>query len=239
MFDKQKGRHSMNRKIVLILILSLCSFSVFAGDVAEYVNLGFSENSEYFMFGLYGIEYNTSKPYAGIYTVKVADNVYARNGVLEETYTHNIQPGQDGSGALYNLMAEKQSELQKYNINHLQTGRIVYLLINGAEPKSTLEFRDFKNNGRYKVSLVQQQFGTEKEPSASFYIDLTVTDKTNKITAYKVGLPDFKRKNVLKYRIKQIMFAPNEKSLVFVIEKEIVDGTGPSIRYMVETVNLD
>ena len=34
------------------------------------------------------------------------------------------------------------------------------------------------------------------------------------------------------------MFAPDEKSMVFVVEKEILDGTGPSIRYMVETVTL-
>jgi predicted secreted protein len=42
----------------------------------------------------------------------------------------------------------------------------------------------------------------------------------------------------MKYRIKQVMFAPDEKSLVFVIEKELLDGSGPSIRYMVETVKL-
>ena len=228
----------MNRKCVLVLILIFCSLTAYAGDVADYVNLGFSDDSRYFMFGLYGIEYDSSKPYAEIYTVKVAANTFADNGVFSKTYNTSIQPGQNGSGALYNLLSENHAKLEKFDVNHLDKGRIVYLLINGAEPKDTLEFRDFKNNGRYKVELVQKQYGTEKEPSSSFYIDLTVTDKTNTISTYKVGLPDYKRDNVLKYRIKQVMFAPNEKSLVFVVEKELIDGTGPSIRYMVETVNL-
>ncbi|MDC7226212.1 MAG: DUF2259 domain-containing protein [Spirochaetales bacterium] len=228
----------MNRKTILVLILILCSFSVFAGDVAEYVNLGFSADSEYFMFGLYGIEYKSSKPYAELYTVKVAENRFAADGLFSRTYDTDIQPGQDGSGALYNLMSENHDVITGFNINHLDKGRIVYLLINGAEPKDVLEFRDFKNKGSYKVILEQERFGTDKNPSASFYIDLTVTDNTLTKRTYKVGLPDYKREHVLKYRIKQVMFSPDEDSLVFVVEKEILDGAGPSIRYMVETVNL-
>lgn len=228
----------MNRKLVLTLILILSALTVYAGDVADYVNLGFSDDSKYFMFGLYGIEYENSNPYAELYTVKVSENKFAAGGVFSKVFNTSIQPGQNGSGALFNLLKENHNELEKFNINHLDKGRIVYLLINGAEPKEMLEFRDFKNNGRYKVQLIQKQHGTEKEPSASFYIDLTVTDRTNTISNYKVGLPGYQRENVLKYRIKQVMFAPNEKSLVFVVEKEILDGAGPSIRYMVETVNL-
>ena len=228
----------MNRKTVLVLILILCTFSVFAGDVAEYVNLGFSANSEYFMFGLYGIEYKNSNPYAEVYTVKVSENRFAENGVYKESYPISIQPGQDGSGALYNLLKDNNETINEFDIDHLNKGRIVYLLINGAEPKDVLEFRDFKNKGSYKVVLIQEQFGTESTPSSSFHIDLTVTDKTLTKKTYKVGLPDYKREGVIRYRIKQVMFAPDEKSLVFVVEKEMVDGTGPSIRYMVETVNL-
>ena len=197
MFDKQKGRQLMNRKFVLVLFLIFCAYSVFAGDVADYVNLGFSDNSEFFMFGQYGIEYKSSNPYAEIYTVKVSENRFADKGVYRKLSSIAMQPGQDGSGALFNLLRDNNESLKVFNINHLNKGRIVYLLINGAEPKNTLEFRDFKNNGRYKVTLVQEQFGTEKDPSSSFYIDLTVTDKTNTISTYKIGLPDFKERTFL------------------------------------------
>ena len=227
----------MNRKI-LILLLLLAPAALFAGDVADYVNLGFSDNSEYFMFGLYGIDYKSSNPYAEIYTVDVAGNKFADGGVFSKVFGMDIQPGQDGNGALYNLMGENHDKLSDFGVNHLNKGRIVYLLINGDEPKDKLEFRDFRNNGKYQVSLLQQRFGTEKEPSASFHIQLSVTDSKDTTSVYTVGLPDYKRKDVMRYRIKQVMFAPDEKSLVFVVEKEVLDGSGPSIRYMVETVRL-
>lgn len=238
MFDTVKGRLPMNRKVLTLLLIIICSVPVFAGDVADYVNLGFSDNSEYYMFGLYGIDYKSSNPYAEIYTVDVSGNKFAENGVCAKVYSVDLQAGQDGSGALFNLLEEKNSQLAGFEVNHLNKGRIVYLLINGAEPKDSLEFRDFQNNGKYKVSLVQQRFGTDKEPSASFHIMLTVTNSSLNTSVYTIGLPDYKRKDVLKYRIKQVGFAPDEKSLVFVVEKEILDGAGPSIRYMVETVKL-
>lgn len=229
----------MNRRIVLVLILILSAACLYAGDVAEYVNLGFSEDSEYFMFGQYGIEYGSSNPYAEIYTVKVTENKFAENGVFKKVYNKSIQPGQNGSGALFNLLSEKHEGVKNFDVDHLNKGRIVYILINGAEPKEKLEFRDFKNNGRYKVELIQNRYGTDEKPSASFHIDLTATDKTNTVSTYTVGLPGYQRDDVIKYRIKQVMFAPDEKSLVFVVEKEMLDGTGPSIRYMVETVDLN
>lgn len=226
------------KRNILVLILLICSVSVFAGDVADYVNLGFSDNSEYFMFGLYGIDYKTSNPYAEIYTIDVAGNRFAEAGVFSRTYPAMLQPGQDGSGAFFNLFTENNKLLDEFKVNHLNKGRIVYILINGNDPKEKLEFRDFKNNSKYQVVLVQTKFGSDTEPKASFHIQLTVTDEEDRTTAYTVGLPDYKRDGVIKYRIKQVMFAPDEKSLVFVVEKEILDGKGPSIRYMVETVEL-
>ncbi len=229
----------MNKKYLMIILMLLCTFSLFAGDVANYVNLGFSDDSQYFMFGLYGIDSSTTKPYAELHTVAVKANRYAENGLMEKEYSVSTQPGQDGSGALFNLMKESADAVEKFSINHLNKGRIVYLLINGNEPKDKLEFRDFTKNSKYQVALIQQRFGTEKEPSASFYINLSVTDKNTNTKTYTIGLPNYKRKDVMKYRIKQVMFAPDEKSLVFVVEKEVLDGNGPSIRYMVETVVLD
>ncbi len=44
-----------------------------------------------------------------------------------------------------------------------------------------------------------------------------------------------------RYSIRQIILAPDEKSLVVVVEKQESNGTpgGYSARYMVETVRLD
>ena len=60
----------MKRRGVLALILLLSvAFALQAGDVASYVNLGFSVNSQYFLFGYYGIDDASSQPYAELYLV--------------------------------------------------------------------------------------------------------------------------------------------------------------------------
>lgn len=228
----------MNRKAALVLILSLCSFSVFAGDVADYVNLGFSDNSEYFMFGLYGISRDGADPYAELYTVDVRTNNFAENGVFTRTYDTRIQNGQDGNGALYNLLDENHLALSRFNINHLNKGRIIYILATGEHPEDNLDFRDFKGDGSFKVSLKQTQLGAPESPKASFYIDLTYTDRVSGVSTYRIGRPDYVRDGVFKYLIKEVMLSPDEKSVLFIVQKEMIDGSGPSIRYMVETVNL-
>ena len=126
--------------------------------------------------------------------------------------------------------------ISKTGINHISTGRVVYLLVNGAKPKERLEFRDFYKSDSYTVTLVQESFGSDDNVSSSFHINLAVTDKLDRTRTYTIGLPDYKRKDVLGYRIKQVVFPPSEEGLVFVIEKEINGSNGKSIRYMVETL---
>ena len=53
---------------------------------------------------------------------------------------------------------------------------------------------------------------------------------------HTVGLPDYWRTGVRRYRIKQVLLAPDDRSVVMVIEREEQDSTGINIRYMVETV---
>ncbi len=112
----------------------------------------------------------------------------------------------------------------------------MYLLVNGEKPKESLEFRDFYKGDKYIVTLIQEQFGSGDSISSAFHINLSVTDKTDRTSTYTIGLPNYKRKDVLSYRIKQVVFSPAEDGLVFIIEKEISDSDGKSIRYMVETM---
>ncbi|MCK4542787.1 MAG: DUF2259 domain-containing protein [Spirochaetales bacterium] len=218
--------------LLILLILLGVSFS-WGGDVATYQNLGFSENSQYFMFAQYGIDEENRKPFADTYIVDVYSNDFIRDGVKHGSYDIDLQPGQTGLGALFTLLREN-GFIDRYKINHTQIGRVVYLLVNGAEPKNRLEFRDFFKGDSYIVTLVQQQFND----SASFHINLSVTDTAGNTRAYTVGLPNYRRKDVRQYRIKQVVFSPDERSLIFVVEKEIATDEGISIRYMVETVKI-
>ncbi|MBI9103285.1 MAG: DUF2259 domain-containing protein [Spirochaetales bacterium] len=233
----------MKKIMSFILLTCLISASSWAGDLATYINLGFSENSRYFMFGQYGIEGSDSLPYAEVFTVDVDANTYTPGGVRKGDYDTPPQAGQNGLGALLNLLrniGESSSDtIGTYKIDHLQSGRLVYILINGQTPKSEIEFRDFSSGNHYKVQLNQTSFEDKGRYSAAFHINLTVTDKDGNISAHTIGLPGYKRQDVKRYRIKQVVFSPDESSLVFIVEKEEETDEGINIRYMAETVNLD
>jgi predicted secreted protein len=51
-----------------------------------------------------------------------------------------------------------------------------------------------------------------------------------------VGNPDFLRSGVSEYKIIKIFTDINGHSLIFLVEKTVIDDTGFSIRYMVETM---
>ena len=65
-----------------------------------------------------------------------------------------------------------------------------------------------------------------------------MSDADGSSREYTVGLPDYYRAGVKRYRIKQVFYSPDEESLVFVLEKEELDGDGSDIRYMVETIKI-
>lgn len=228
----------LKRSLAVIAVFLISALSVFAGDVASFVNLGFSEDSQVFMFAQYGIERDTSRPFAEIFTVDVPDNVFVDDGVKRRTFDVDLTPGQNGSGALYTLLGDSQSLIERYGIDHLAPGRIVYLLVNGEEPKSEIQFRDFNTGNRYEISLVQMAEGEGEDARASFHIQLTVVFSDGDVNAFTVGRPGYFRDGVSRYRISQVFLSPDEQSLVFVVQKEYNGEDGKSIRYMVETVSF-
>ncbi len=229
----------MLKRLILIGVLILFALSpLAAGDVATFVNLGFSEDSSVFMFGQYGVEDGEERPYAEIYTVDVHKNSFVKNGESKQEFNDEVQPGQDGSGALFNLLHTVAPQVKKYSIDHLKTGRLVYVHVDGDKPKERIEFRDFYRGDSYVLTLVQQKFGTGRDVSASFHINLAVTSKGGATRTYTLGIPDYRREGVLSYRIQEVFFSPAESGLVVVVEKELWDDQGKDIRYMVETTSL-
>ena len=220
----------------ILLIIFLSTACLFAGDIANFQNLGFSADSRYFMFGQYGINEKTSLPYADIFFVNVKSNTFLPQGVKHVQFREPVKPGNDGRGALFNLLEESYNLTKKYNISHIATGRFLYILLDGEEAKAELSFRDFQSGHKYNITLSQKSRGEGKNIEAAFHIVLTIEDKSGKSRNLVVGLPNYWRSGVRGYRIKRIILAPDEKSLIFMIQKEEVNSAGPNIRFMVETV---
>ena len=229
----------MKKRSLLAASFFLVAFSTaFAGDVATFVNLGFSPDSGYFMFGQYGIDQAAGKPYAETYLVDNKHNEFVAKGVARKTFDAALEPGQDAAGAMYALVEENQSLVAKYKIDHLRPGRLLYVLMDGQEPPAILSFRDFKTGAAYEVSLNQRSTESKGTAAASFGIAVTYTAKDGTVKRVVGGNPDIKRDGVQAYVIRRIIAAPDEKALVFIVEKRMVDKGDPAIRYMVEALKL-
>ena len=224
------------KKLFSALSCIFFSVSVFANDVANFNNLGFSDDSRWFLFAESGQNPEKNEIFASGYLVDVAANRFAKNGTKRISCTGSVQAGYADTGILFNLISEWNTFLKPFSINHINTGRLVYSLEPGAEAKNILSYRDFFTKKSYDIELNQMK--TSHPLSSSFFISVKITDADGKQTAKMIGLPDFQRPNVDSYFIRQVIVSPNGNYIVFVIAKKMIVNGETSIRYMVETLTL-
>ena len=225
----------MRRIVVCLIILVLCNTGLFAGDIANFVNLGFSGDSEHFMFAQYGVTDN--EIYSELYTVNVKKNSFVNEGIIKKEFSQAVTSQEDGTGALYSAIASVSGFAAGKGINFVRKGRCLYLNINGDSGKS-VSFRDFKTEKNYDVQLSQNVIGSGVSAVSSFNIDLKLSDKAGKTMDYRIGNPAFTRKGISDYRIRKVLLSPDEKGLVFVVEKKVENIDGVSVRYMIETLRF-
>jgi Predicted secreted protein len=230
----------MKNRILFTAAIFLFAIGIpsFAGDVASFVNLGFSADSGYFMFGQYGVDQGTGKPYAETYLVDNGRNDFVAKGTVRKTFDAALEPGQDALGAIFTLVGDQQSLIKKYKIDHLRPGRLLYVLMDGQEPPASLSFRDFKTDAAYEISLNQSASEQKGASVASFGIAVSYTAKDGTTKRIVGGNPDIKRQGVKDYAIRRIIAAPDEKHLIFIIEKRTVEKGDAAVRYMVEALKL-
>jgi predicted secreted protein len=228
----------MRRSLVATALFLVFLASACAGDVATFVNLGFSADSAYFMFGQYGIDAAAGKPYAETYLVDNRKNDFVPKGVARRTFDSVIEPGQETTGAIFSLYGEQIALVKKYKIDNLKPGRLLYVLMDGQEPPASLSFRDFKTGANYEISLNQSSSAANGAVMSSFGVAVSCTDKGGQVKRVVGGNPDIKRGGVKAYVIRRIFIAPDEKTLVFIVEKRTVEKGDPGVRYMVEALRL-
>lgn len=228
----------MKRVSLILFMFFLLSGLLFAGEVSQFVNLGFSPDSRTFVFGQFGVNRNTSAPFASLFVVDVERNDFVRNGTFRSTEQDPVSVGQNGSGALYNLIHQAAPIIQQQRVNHSLQGRLVYLFINGQEPRSRITFRDFNNSNHYEINLVQQSRGSGETQSAAFHLRVSATTSAGRVVQQTIGLPDFFRPGISRYLIRQVLLSPDERSLVVVVERIAQTPQGERIDFMVETAKL-
>jgi len=211
--------------------------SVFAGDVANFVNLGFSPDGSRFAFGQYGVADSVYQSWAELYCVDVAKNSFVPDGKFFSGPDASTAAS-DPRGVFAALQNKSAPFLAAQKIDSASRGRIIYLQAEDDPAQKTISFRDFESQSAYTVEVKTLIEGSGKDVRSSFYLLVSITDAAGKETRRTVGLPSFKRSGVQDYLVRNIIADASGRSLVFVIEKKVYDRNGSSIRFMVETLKL-
>ncbi|GHV63388.1 hypothetical protein AGMMS49587_13250 [Spirochaetia bacterium] len=222
-------------------ILVLSTSTLWAGDTASFVDLGFSPDGKTYMFAQYGIESGTLRPWADLFAVDVIRNDFVPGGRVSFTHNSPVAAGSDGSGALYRLIARNAALTEKYGVSLIHQGQPLYISLETDDANSrgeTIEFRDFESGNSYKATLASVVEGSGGSLKSSFQITLDKVSRNGDRKVYAVGNPHIRRPLIASYKIKKVLAAPgNSGGLIFVIEMKRQAATGFDIRYMVETVN--
>jgi len=229
-----------HRKIGFILAVALFIgiSCLWAGDTATFVDLGFSPDGKIYMFGQYGLQSGTLRPWADLFIVDVPMNNFVSGGKFSYVHDVPVVSGQNGSGALYRLIAQNASMAERYGINYCFQGQPLFVAVNGEAGSDPVEFRDFESGAKYRASLVSYVEGSEANLKSSFFIKLERTERNGSKKVYNVGNPQIKRPLIASYRIRKVMIAPHDGSMIFLIEMKKRESSGFNIRYMVEALRL-
>jgi predicted secreted protein len=227
---------------LILTVLIFGALPLGAGDNASFVDLGFSPDGKIYMFAQYGVEAVTLRPWADMAVVDVPRNNFVDGGKVSYTHTSPVENGQDGSGALYRLISQNGSLANRYGVNFLLQGHPLYLALENAgrtgEGGEAIEFRDFQTNVSYRATLIPTLEGSGSNLKSSFFINVEKTGRDGSRRTYTVGSPHFKRPLISSYRIKRVITAPKDDSLIFVIEMKKSGAEGFDIRYMAEALKL-
>jgi predicted secreted protein len=226
----------------IIVLIVACSAFLWAGDMATFVDLGFSSDGKTYLFGQYGIQAKTLRPWADLYLVDVPKNDFVSGGRISYIHDAPVTAGQDGSGALYRLISRNAALTERYGINFLLQGQVLYI---SAEEKDAdasgefIEFRDFEQGISYTASLIPSTEGSGASLASSFYISMERTARDGSKKSYTVGNPRVKRSLISSYHIRKVIVPPGNGSIIFVVEmRKQGDTGGRDIRYMVEALKF-
>ncbi|ULQ60855.1 DUF2259 domain-containing protein [Brucepastera parasyntrophica] len=222
------------RKLAVLFLGVFFTAFVHAGDVATFMDLGFSADGKTYTFGQYGITDTRFQAYADIFCVDVSTNKFIPGGTFS-TNPDSKTSGQEGRIVFASLQKNTADFMKKLVVDGSNAGRPLYVETEESMNLKEISFRDFETGNVYKITMNVLTSGRGASVQSSFYLSVQITDSSGKVTTRTVGLPGYKRPGVSNYGIRRIVTDNTGKSVVFIIEKEMYEEKGSSIRYMVET----
>lgn len=235
-------------------VFLICAFcSAFCADIAEFIDIGFSSDGSVYAFSNYGVENKNAqnRGYAEIFVVDTAKNAFINNGIYKNGPNAKTE-NKNGMETFSELLKTSENALKPFKFPAFSNSVMLYQVAmpkdkSKASPeyKQSVSFRDFNNplferavSFSVKVNEFVEGVGTKANSAFCLLVEIK-SEAGNVIKRLVVGNPQYKRQSVVAYRLNSVLRDESGKNLVFVIEKQIAQNDGMSVRFMVETVCLD
>ena len=223
------------RIIKIIFFLSILLIrSSHAGDIADFITIGWCSDYSYYAFAQYGEQDGSGFPYAELYIADVEKNVFVPGGVIREIWEDEDDPEASGLNVLISLMDKSDSLRKVLGIDPRNLGKIVFQ--SSQAPTDTAKWIG-PNGEKFEAVCSQRQLGSLQDFNVKAAFDLKI--RVNGTVVRRVGDPHRMRPGVIRYAIDRVLADPENQAIVVVMSKEELGFEGPSVRYMVETFRLE
>ena len=155
----------MKKAIIVLSTFAVMLASSYAGDVAKFVDKGFSEDGRYYVFGQYGKTDEKYQGYAEIYQVDIDANDFVDKGVFK-TKPSVLTAGVSGKDVYDALDARNFSYYRDLNLGTAGPDQLLYILDDvNKTGTDEIVFTDFfsssiDNPNTYHVQLLPTVTGS-------------------------------------------------------------------------------
>lgn len=224
------------KKTICICFFAGLIFSVLsANSKAQFVDMGFSSDGKYYVFG----QYNSN--HAEFCAVDLEKNVFVPGSNYEKD---TLPSAEENNCQLFDeLLTEQNKVLADYDLMSDNASTLLYIA-SDSDTRRTIQFRDFENvDGgyplTYSIRLTELVEGEGQYALSSFYLWVEMKNRDGTVLKRMLaGNPQIKRRGVTGYRINRVLSDGTGKNLIFVIEKKTEKSNKEEVQYMVETLSL-
>ncbi|MCK5155925.1 MAG: hypothetical protein KAQ69_05790 [Spirochaetales bacterium] len=231
----------MNKRVVILVLIILCiQAAAFAGDRAEFINLGFNNDTGAFLYAQYGKDESGTFLYADIFYHDLLSGEDLSVLSKSKTYPVTLSSGHDGLSALLMSLRE-YFDLYSLDIDHTQTGTTLYYQLPGQTTGELISFSDYKTRTVYSASIVIRPQSREPGTDAALAITLFQTLSDGTLNRFEAGSLTTPLENIYEFQLKQIIVSPqrNYAVLVFQVNEYDEDKDTTNIRYYVTSMKIE
>jgi len=235
-----RGATQMRGKLITVCgIFLLLLTSVFAGDRADFINLGFIDQNEAFLYGQYGMDEDGTYFYADVVYHDLQTGETPAELIQSKRYPLTELDG----GSTLPAMLQSVQEYLSVNpvpVDFTRTGVMLYPPGTGSGGVTT--FMDYTNNTKYELSLILQPKVRKPETSTRMAITLRQYDTEGIFKQrYDAGSLVRPLEGVYDVRLAKVYSDPERNYLVMVFQTSEFDDETESVdaRYLVKSIALN